>query len=96
MQLYKRGNAWLTAEQLIEYNKKLEGVLSEEKNEDEEIVVEEIKVAENAPQELTDNVVDEVPTNFMQLKKYAKEKGVDVSVYKTKEEILKQLYGIKK
>jgi hypothetical protein len=27
----------------------------------------------------------------MQLKKYAKEKGVDISIYKTKEEILKQL-----
>ena len=91
MQLYKRGNAWLTAEQLIEFNKKGEIVLSKEKREDEVLVTEEIKVAENASQSLTDDVVDEIPTNFMQLKKYAKEKGVDTSIYKTKEEILKQL-----
>lgn len=91
MQLYKRGNAWLTAEQLIEFNKKGEIVLSKEKREDEVLVTKEIKVAENASQSLTDDVVDEIPTNFMQLKKYAKEKGVDVSIYKTKEEILKQL-----
>jgi hypothetical protein len=91
MQLYKRGNAWLTAEQLIEFNKKGEIVLSKEKREDEVLVTEEIKVAENASQSLTDDVVDEIPTNFMQLKKYAKEKGVDISIYKTKEEILKQL-----
>jgi len=91
MQLYKRGNAWLTAEQLIEFNKKGEIVLSKEKREDEVLVTEEIKVAENASQSLTDDVVDEIPTNFMQLKKYAKEKGIDVSIYKTKEEILKQL-----
>ena len=44
MQLYKRGNAWLTAEQLIEYNKGLGSVLSEEKiKEDEVLVAEEIK-----------------------------------------------------
>ena len=91
MQLYKRGNAWLTAEQLIEFNKKGEIVLSKEKREDEVLVTEEIKVAENASQSLTDDIVDEIPTNFMQLKKYAKEKGVDISIYKTKEEILKQL-----
>ena len=91
MQLYKRGNAWLTAEQLIEFNKKGEIVLSKEKREDEVLVIKEIKVAQNASQSLTDDVVDEIPTNFMQLKKYAKEKGVDVSIYKTKEEILKQL-----
>ena len=91
MQLYKRGNAWLTAEQLIEFNKKGEIVLSKEKREDEVLVTKEIKVAENASQSLTDDVVDEIPTNFMQLKKYAKEKGIDVSIYKTKEEILKQL-----
>ena len=91
MQLYKRGNAWLTAEQLIEFNKKGEIVLSKEKREDEVLVTKEIKVAENASQSLTDDVVDEIPTNFMQLKKYAKEKGVDISIYKTKEEILKQL-----
>ena len=91
MQLYKRGNAWLTAEQLIEFNKKGEIVLSKEKREDEVLVTKEMKVAENASQSLTDDVVDEMPTNFMQLKKYAKEKGVDTSIYKTKEEILKQL-----
>ena len=91
MQLYKRGNAWLTAEQLIEYNKGLESVLSEEKREDEVLVAEEIKVAQNASQGSTDDVVDKIPTNFMQLKKYAKERGVDTSIYKTKEEILKQL-----
>jgi hypothetical protein len=91
MQLYKRGNAWLTAEQLIEYNKRLGSVLSKEKREDEVLVAEEIKVAENASQSLTDDVVDKIPTNFMQLKKYAKERGVDTSIYKTKEEILKQL-----
>jgi len=91
MQLYKRGNAWLTAEQLIEYNKRLGSVLSEEKREDEVLVAKEAKVAQNASQSLTDDVVDKIPTNFMQLKKYAKEKGVDISIYKTKEEILKQL-----
>jgi len=91
MQLYKRGNAWLTAEQLIEYNKKLGSVLSEEKREDEVLVAKETKVAQNAPQGSTDDVVDKIPTNFMQLKKYAKERGVDTSIYKTKEEILKQL-----
>jgi len=91
MQLYKRGNAWLTAEQLIEFNKKGEIVLSKEKREDEVLVTKEIKVAENASQSLTGDIVDEIPTNFMQLKKYAKEKGVDISIYKTKEEILKQL-----
>ena len=91
MQLYKRGNAWLTAEQLIEFNKKGEIVLSKEKKEDEALVTKEIKVAENASQSLTDDVVDKIPTNFMQLKKYAKERGVDTSIYKTKEEILKQL-----
>ena len=91
MQLYKRGNAWLTAEQLIEYNKRIGSVLSEEKREDEVLVAEEIKVAQNAPQGSTDDVVDKIPTNFMQLKKYAKERGVDTSIYKTKEEILKQL-----
>jgi hypothetical protein len=91
MQLYKRGNAWLTAEQLIEYNKRIGSVLSEDKREDEVLVAEEIKVAENASQSLTDDVVDKIPTNFMQLKKYAKERGVDTSIYKTKEEILKQL-----
>lgn len=91
MQLYKRGNAWLTAEQLIEYNKGLGSVLSEDKSKDEVLVAEEIKVAENASQGSTDDVVDKIPTNFMQLKKYAKERGVDTSIYKTKEEILKQL-----
>jgi len=91
MQLYKRGNAWLTAAQLIEFNKKGEIVLSKEKGKDEVSVAEEIKVAENASQSLTDDVVDSIPTNFMQLKKYAKERGVDTSIYKTKEEILKQL-----
>lgn len=91
MQLYKRGNAWLTAEQLIEYNKKLGSVLSEDKSKDEVLVAEEIKVAENASQGSTDDVEDKIPTNFMQLKKYAKERGVDTSIYKTKEEILKQL-----
>ena len=91
MQLYKRGNAWLTAEQLIEFNKKGEIVLSKEKDKDDVLVTKEIKVAENASQSLTDDVVDKIPTNFMQLKKYAKEKGVDTSIYKTKEEILKQL-----
>ena len=91
MQLYKRENAWLTAEQLIEYNKKLGSVLSEDKSEDEVLVAEEIKVAQNASQGSTDDVVDKIPTNFMQLKKYAKERGVDTSIYKTKEEILKQL-----
>ena len=91
MQLYKRGNAWLTAEQLIEFNKKGEIVLSKEKREDEVLVTKEIKVAENASQSITDDVIDEIPTNFMQLKKYAKEKGIDVSIHKTKEEILKQL-----
>ena len=91
MQLYKRGNAWLTAEQLIEYNKRLGSVLSEEKREDEVLVAKESKVAQNAPQGSTDDVVDKIPTNFMQLKKYAKERGVDTSIYKTKEEILKQL-----
>lgn len=91
MQLYKRGNAWLTAEQLIEYNKRLGSVLSEEKREDEVLVAKEAKVAQNAPQGSTDDVVDKIPTNFMQLKKYAKERGVDTSIYKTKEEILKQL-----
>lgn len=91
MQLYKRGNAWLTAEQLIEYNKKLGSVLSEDKSEDEVLVAEEIKVAQNASQGSTDDVEDKIPTNFMQLKKYAKERGVDTSIYKTKEEILKQL-----
>lgn len=91
MQLYKRGNAWLTAEQLIEYNKKLGSVLSEDKSKDEVLVAKETKVAQNAPQGSTDDVVDKIPTNFMQLKKYAKERGVDTSIYKTKEEILKQL-----
>ena len=91
MQLYKRGNAWLTAEQLIEYNKRLGSVLSEEKREDEVLVAKEAKVAQNASQSPTDDVVDKIPTNFMQLKKYAKERGVDTSIYKTKEEILKQL-----
>ena len=91
MQLYKRGNAWLTAEQLIEYNKKLGSVLSKEKREDEVLVAEEIKVAQNASQGSTNDVEDKIPTNFMQLKKYAKERGVDTSIYKTKEEILKQL-----
>jgi hypothetical protein len=91
MQLYKRGNAWLTAEQLIEYNKRLGSVLSEEKREDEVLVAKEAKVAQNAPQGSTNDVVDKIPTNFMQLKKYAKERGVDTSIYKTKEEILKQL-----
>ena len=91
MQLYKRGNAWLTAEQLIEYNKRLGSVLSEDKIDDEVLVAEEIKVAQNAPQGSTNDVVDKIPTNFMQLKKYAKERGVDTSIYKTKEEILKQL-----
>lgn len=91
MQLYKRGNAWLTAEQLIEYNKKLGSVLSKEKREDEVLVAKETKVAQNASQGSTDDVEDKIPTNFMQLKKYAKERGVDTSIYKTKEEILKQL-----
>ncbi len=91
MQLYKRGNAWLTAEQLIEYNKSGKCVLSEEKREDEVSVAEEIKVAQNASQGSTNDVEDSIPTNFMQLKKYAKERGVDTSIYKTKEEILKQL-----
>lgn len=91
MQLYKRGNAWLTAEQLIEYNKKLGSVLSEDKSKDEVLVAEEIKVAQNASQGSTNDIKDSIPTNFMQLKKYAKEKGVDISIYKTKEEILKQL-----
>ncbi len=91
MQLYKRGNAWLTAEQLIEYNKGLGSVLSEEKREDEVLVAKETKVAQNAPQGSTNDIVDKIPTNFMQLKKYAKERGVDISIYKTKEEILKQL-----
>ncbi len=91
MQLYKRGNAWLTAEQLIEYNKKLGSVLSEDKSKDEVLVAEEIKVAQNASQGSTNDVEDKIPTNFMQLKKYAKERGVDTSIYKTKEEILKQL-----
>jgi hypothetical protein len=91
MQLYKRGNAWLTAEQLIEFNKKGEIVLSKEKIEDEVLVTEEIKVAQNAPQGSTNDIEDSIPTNFMQLKKYAKERGVDTSIYKTKEEILKQL-----
>ena len=91
MQLYKRGNAWLTAEQLIEYNKRLGSVSSEDKSKDEVSVAEEIKVAENASQGSTDDVEDKIPTNFMQLKKYAKERGVDTSIYKTKEEILKQL-----
>ncbi|HCW05089.1 MAG TPA: hypothetical protein DGK91_11520 [Clostridium sp.] len=91
MQLYKRGNAWLTAEQLIEYNKSLGSVLSEDKSKDEVLVAEEIKVAQNASQGSTNDVEDKIPTNFMQLKKYAKERGVDTSIYKTKEEILKQL-----
>ncbi len=91
MQLYKRGNAWLTAEQLIEYNKKLGSVLSEDKSKDEVLVAEEIKVAQNASQGSTNDIEDNIPTNFMQLKKYAKERGVDTSIYKTKEEILKQL-----
>jgi len=91
MQLYKRGNAWLTAEQLIEYNKAGKCVLSKDKSKDEVLVAEEIKVAQNAPQGSTDDVEDKIPTNFMQLKKYAKERGVDTSIYKTKEEILKQL-----
>ena len=91
MQLYKRGNAWLTAEQLIEYNKKLGSVLSEEKSDDEVLVAEETKVAQNASQGSTNDIEDKIPTNFMQLKKYAKERGVDTSIYKTKEEILKQL-----
>lgn len=91
MQLYKRGNAWLTAEQLIEFNKSGKCVLSEDKSKDEVLVAEEIKVAQNASQGSTDDVEDKIPTNFMQLKKYAKEKGVDTSIYKTKEEILKQL-----
>lgn len=91
MQLYKRGNAWLTAEQLIEYNKKLGSVLSEDKSKDEVLVAEEIKVAQNASQGSTNDIKDSIPTNFMQLKKYAKERGVDTSIYKTKEEILKQL-----
>ena len=91
MQLYKRGNAWLTASQLIEFNKSGKCVLSKEKREDEVLVAKEAKVAQNASQSLTDDVVDKIPTNFMQLKKYAKEKGVDISIYKTKEEILKQL-----
>ena len=91
MQLYKRGNAWLTAEQLIEYNKRLGSVLSEDKSKDEVLVAEEIKVAQNASQGSTNDIKDSIPTNFMQLKKYAKEKGVDTSIYKTKKEILKQL-----
>ena len=91
MQLYKRGNAWLTAEQLIEYNKRLGSVLSEEKREDEVLVAKETKVAQNASQGSTNDIKDKIPTNFMQLKKYAKERGVDTSIYKTKEEILKQL-----
>ena len=48
-------------------------------------------MAQNAPQGSTNDVEDKIPTNFMQLKKYAKERGVDTSIYKTKEEILKQL-----
>jgi hypothetical protein len=102
MQLFKRGNAWLTAKQLLEYNNKgkvtIEEVkdskisdIREEKDEVEELVVEEIKTSENATQGLTEQVEDELPTNFMQLKKYAKEKGVDVNIHKTKEEILKEL-----
>lgn len=91
MQLYKRGNAWLTAEQLIEFNKSGKCVLSEDKSDDEVLVAEEIKVAQNASQGSTNDVEDKIPTNFMQLKKYAKERGVDTSIYKTKEEILKQL-----
>lgn len=102
MQLYKRGNAWLTAKQLLEYNNKgkvtIEEVkdsnindIREEKDEVEQLVAEDIKTPENATQELTEQVEDELPTNFMQLKKYAKEKGVDVNIHKTKEEILKEL-----
>ena len=91
MQLFKRGNAWLTAEQLIEFNKSGKCVLSKEKREDEVLVAKETKVAQNASQGSTNDVEDKIPTNFMQLKKYAKERGVDTSIYKTKEEILKQL-----
>ena len=36
-------------------------------------------------------LIEEIPTNFMQLKKYAKEKGIDTSIYKTKKDILEQL-----
>lgn len=94
MHLFKRGNAWLTAKQLLEYNnanKTIECVLSEDKVEDEQSTTEAPIVAQTIASDVVEAIEDTLPTNFMQLKKYAKDKGVDVSVYKTKEQILKQL-----
>lgn len=45
--------------------------------------VEEVKVEEM--------VEEELPTNFMQLKKYAKEKGVEVTQEMTKDEVMEEL-----
>ncbi len=94
MNLFKRGNSWLTSKQLLEYNeanKPIECVLSEDKVDDEQLTTSDINVAETIASDVTEPIADTIPTNFMQLKKYAKGKGVDISIYKTKEQILKQL-----
>ena len=47
-----------------------------------------IKQEVKAPQNEDEGLI---PSNFMQLKKYAKEKGVNTSIYKTKQAIISEL-----
>ena len=60
----------------------------------DEVIVE---VPEEAPSEEVEEaakdpeVDEELPSNFLQLKKYAKEKGVEVTPHTTKEELLEAL-----
>lgn len=104
--LYLREGKWLTRAELNDYNNQLNKRVSDLEKEDrlEEIkkeIEEELEQIKEAGEELgeieeeVEEVEDEIPTNFFQLKKYASKRGVDLSVFKSKKDILKELKRIK-
>ncbi len=83
--LYLREGKWLTRAELNNYNNQLKKRVDDLEEEEE---FEEIKKE-------VEKEMEEIPTNFFQLKKYASERGVDLSVFKSKKDILKELKRIK-
>ena len=77
MQLFKRGNAWLTAEQLIEYNKNNSVVILGDKkiNETEEEYDIEEEDTEELEEDIDEDIDEEVPTEDVENIKEEKNKA---------------------
>lgn len=83
MQLFKRGNAWLTAEQLIEYNKNNSVVIlgdkkineTEEEYDIEEEDTEELEEVGEVEEDIDEDIDEEVPTEDVENIKEEKNKA---------------------